>query len=83
MGVFQGLVFLAFGAGLLAVDYRSLGRGWLPCGPNGLKGRLEFRRATQPLGYWTMFAVYGAGGVWLVGFGLQLLAGAAEPLPLR
>jgi len=32
MATFQGLLFLFFGVGLLAVVYRSLNAGWLPCG---------------------------------------------------
>ncbi len=82
MAIFQGLLFLFFGVGLLLVDYRSLGTGWLPCGPNGLKGRVEFTRTGQPFGYWLMFAVYGIGGLWLLILSLRLLAGVAEPLPL-
>lgn len=35
MSIFQGLLFMLFGAGLLLVDYRALRSGWLPCGPNG------------------------------------------------
>lgn len=83
MAIFQGLLFLFFGVGLLAVDYQSLSKGWLPCGPNGLQGRLEFRRDDQPLAYWVMFALYGAGGLWLTAFALRLLAGSADPLPLN
>ncbi|MCR6664024.1 MAG: hypothetical protein NVV60_12960 [Luteimonas sp.] len=83
MHIVQGLLFLFFGLGLLVVDYRSLSLGWLPCGPNGLKGRLEFHRKEQPLGYWLMFAVYGVSGVLLTVFAIRLLAGAAEPLPLN
>ncbi len=83
MALFQGLLFLFFGIGLLVVDYQSLAKGWLPCGPNGLKGRLEFRRDDRPIAYWLMFAVYGSGGSWLTVFALRLLFGDAEPLPLR
>ena len=83
MSVIQGLLFLFFGVGLLWVDYRALRIGWLPCGPNGLRGRLEFRRDEQPAGFWVMFVVYGVGGLWLLVFALRLLAGQAEPLPLR
>jgi len=82
MVLFQGLFFLVLGVGLLAVDYRSLTTGSLPCGPNGLKGRLEFHRDSQPLGYWLMFAAYGGAGAWLVMFSLRLMTGHAEPLPL-
>lgn len=83
MAIFQGLLFLLLGLGVLAVDYRSLARGWLPFGPRGLSGRLEFRRDEQPLGYWFAFALYGAGGIALVVFALRLLAGSATPLPLN
>jgi len=61
----------------------QLSTGWLPCGPKGLKGRLEIRRHEQPLGFWLMFVVYGAGGLWLAIFALRVLTGHAEPLPLR
>lgn len=82
MAIFQGILFLAFGIGLLLIDWRSLKTGWLPCGPNGFKGRLEFKRDEQPFGYWLMFVLYGAGGISLAIFSLRLLAGVAEPLPL-
>jgi len=83
MVIFQGLLFLFFGVGLLLVDYRALNNGWLPCGPNWLKGRVEFRKDGQPTGFWLMFALYGAAGIWLVIFALGLLAGHTAPLPLR
>lgn len=83
MAVLQGVFFLFLGVGLLVMDWQSLRTGWLPCGSNGLKGRLEFTRGGQPLRYWVMFALYGAGGVWLVILSLRLLAGVAAPLPLR
>lgn len=83
MAIFQGILFLILGGGLLLVAWRSLKTGWLPCGPNGLKGRLEFTREHQPLRYWLMFALYGVGGLWLLVFALRLLAGVAEPLPLN
>lgn len=82
MAIFQGALFLFFGVCLLVMDWRSLKSGWLPCGPNGLKGRLEFTRAGQPLGYWVMFVLYGVAGAWLLVFSVRLLAGHAEPLPL-
>jgi hypothetical protein len=82
MAIFQGVLFLFFGVGLLIMDWQSLKSGWLPCGPKGLKGRLEFTRDAQPLGYWLMFVLYGAAGVWLVIFSVRLLTGLVEPLPL-
>lgn len=83
MHVFQGLFFLLFGAGLLVIDYRSLSHGALPCGPNGLHGRLEFHRDQQPWLYWTMFLVYGVSGVLLVVLAVRLLLGIGEPLALN
>ena len=82
MAIFQGLLFLFFGAGLLVVVYQSLARGWLPCGPNGFKGRVEFRRDTQPFGYWLMFVVYAVLGLWLLVLALGILSGQTDPLPL-
>lgn len=83
MAWFQAIFFLLLGLGLLLVDFQSLRRGWLPCGPNGLQGRLEFHRDRQPIRYWLMFLVYGGAGIALVLFALRLLMGATEPLPLR
>lgn len=51
MRLFQGVLFLISGAGLVAVAFRSVASGWLPCGPNGLRGRLELRRSDNPPGY--------------------------------
>jgi hypothetical protein len=81
MRLFQGLLFLFFGVGLVVVAIRSLTSGWLPCGPNGFKGRLEFRRKDQPFRYWLMFAVYGVAGFWLAGYAVGILSGAVPPLP--
>ena len=83
MAIFEGLLFLLFGAGLLWMDGQALRSGRLPCGPNGFKGRLAFSRNEQPAGFWVMFALYGAAGLWLLVLALQLLAGQATPLPLR
>jgi hypothetical protein len=83
MATFQGLLFLFFGIGLLLVDYQSLSRGWLPCGPKGFSGRLEFRRDQQPFLFWLMFLVYGVAGIALTVFAVLLLLGRAAPLPLN
>lgn len=83
MSIFQGLLFVLLGAGLLRVDYQALRSGSLPCGPNGFKGRLAFGRREQPVGFWVMFLLYGAGGLWLLALALRLLVGQAAPLPLR
>lgn len=82
MAIFQGIVLLVFGTGLLLVDYRSLSTGWLPCRPNGFRGRLEFKRLERPFAYWLMFGAYGAGGIWLLALGASILTGRVAPLPL-
>jgi len=83
MALFQGLFLLVVGYGLLAVVYRSLSTGWLPFGPNGLKGRLELSMHRQPFAYWSAFTLYCAFGVWLVFLALGMLSGHTAPLPLR
>src|SRR5690554_2467408 len=83
MAAFQGLFFLVMGIGLLAVTYRSLAEGWLPCGSNGLRGQLRFYRDERPFGYWLMFALYTAGGLWAAWYGVGMLAGTVEPPPLN
>jgi hypothetical protein len=86
MAMFQGVTLLFLGGGVLFVVYASLSTGWLPCGPDiskGLFGRVEVNRQEQPLGYWLLFGVYGVAGVWMVVFGIALLAGHATPLPMR
>ena len=82
MAIFQGLFFLVLGAGLVAVSWSSLRTGWLPCGPKGLKGRLEFTRASEPCRFWIMFIFYASFGIYLFIFSLRLFVGIAEPLPL-
>jgi hypothetical protein len=83
MALFQGLLFLILGAGLLFMDYHSLSTGWLPCGSKGLSGRLDFRKDKQPLFFWLLFVLYAAAGIALTTFGLRLVVGIATPLPLR
>lgn len=82
MAIFQGVLFLVFGIGLLAVDSLSLSRGWLPCGSRGLSGRLAFHRDKQPRLFWLMFALYGIAGVVLTVFAIRVLVGDVAPLPL-
>jgi len=83
MALLQGVLFLVLGVGLMWMDLRALGTGWLPCGSNGLRARLEIQRDTQPLGFWISFVAHAVGGAWLVVFALRVLAGHAAPLPLR
>jgi hypothetical protein len=82
MKLFQGLIFLVFGVGLLLMVYQSLSSGWLPCGPKGISGRLEFRKDERPLLFWLLFVLYALAGLALTIFALRLLLGGAEPLPL-
>lgn len=83
MVLFQGVFFLIMGIGLLLIVRQSLSTGWLPYGPNGLRGRVEFRRRDQPFRYSMMFSGYSAAGIWLAIFALRLLFGNAQPLPLQ
>lgn len=83
MELFQAALLLFLGYGLLIVVYQSLDKGWLPCGPNGFKGRVEFRIDEHPFRYWLMFAFYCACGLWCVFTAFGVLAGHVEPLPLR
>ncbi|MCC5868134.1 MAG: hypothetical protein JJU27_06445 [Gammaproteobacteria bacterium] len=82
MVLFQGLFFSVIGLGLLAVSYQSLGRGWLPCGPNGFRGRVEVQRRTQPVAYWTLLAGYTLFALWVLRYGVGILFGTMDPLPL-
>lgn len=67
---------------MLAVNYSALDLGSLPCGLNGLKGRLEIQRLTNPLGLRLLFFVDTAAGLTLIIYAIRLLAGWALPLPL-
>src|SRR5690606_36214339 len=82
MALFQGVMLLIFGYGMLGVVYQSLTKGWLPFGANGFKGRLEVRMDERPFGYWTAFTLYCAFGVWCVFIAFSVLSGQTEPLPL-
>ena len=83
MAMFQGLFLLAVGIILLAIDYQSLSRGWLPFGSNGFKGRLEIQRDDNPAGFWLAFGFYALGGLGITIYGLLVLAGVCPALPLR
>ncbi len=83
MPLFQGIVFLILGLGLLGEAYQSLARGWLPFGSNGFKGRLEWRRDEQPGLFWLAWALNATAGLVMAVFALGLLLGVSTPLPLR
>jgi hypothetical protein len=82
MALFEGLLLLAMGYGTLGVAYRSLGTGWLPFGPSGAGGRLEFRMDGQPFLYWMAFTFYCALGAWCLLLAFGVLSGEFAPLPL-
>lgn len=82
MALFQGVLLLIFGYGMLGVVYRSLSKGWLPFGSNGFKGRLEVHMTARPFGYWAVFTLYCAFGIWCVFLAFGVLSGHVEPLPL-
>lgn len=84
MALFQGLIFLFFGVGLLIMDYQSLTRGWLPFGVSrsSESGRLEISKDRHGGLYWLLFMAYAAAGVALIILALRILTGNIEPLPL-
>lgn len=82
MALFQGVFLLVVGMGLLAMDYQSLGKGWLPNGSKGFMQGNGVSRDEQPLDYWMMFILYGAAGTWAIITGVQILTGHIPPLPL-
>jgi hypothetical protein len=83
MALVQGALFVVIGLGLLAVCYQSLARGWLPCGPNGFRGRVEVQRHHSPIGYWLLLVFYTIFGLWVLRYGVGILAGTIEALPLN
>lgn len=83
MALFQGVLLLILGYGMLGIVYRSLTHGWLPFGVNGLKGRLIFRMDERPLAYWAAFTFYCAFGLWCIFIAFGVMSGQREPLPLN
>lgn len=82
MAVFQGLLLSVLGLGLLGITYQSLGRGWLPYGPGGVRRRIEVQRRTQPVAYWSLFLGYTLFALWVLRQGVGILFGTVAPLPL-
>lgn len=83
MALFQGLILLVLGLGLLGVVYQSLSLGWLPFGANGFKGRLEWRRNEHPILFWLAWIMYATAGLGSAVYAIGLLLGWNTPLPLR
>ncbi len=82
MALFQGLLLITIALGVLAMTYRSLGRGWLPCGSNGFRGRFEVHRSAHPVAYWVLFGAYTLFALWVLNSGVGILFGRVHPLPL-
>jgi hypothetical protein len=81
VNAFIGLLGLILGAGLVLMVVRSLkAGGGLPHGSRGGDGSGEFRREDNPLMYWVMFLVYGAGGLGLTGYSVLVLVGRIKPV---
>ena len=82
MAIFQGIFLLIMGILLSVITLRSLKSGWLPFGSNGLKGRLEIKRAEKPVGFWLVFLFYAGGSVAITIYGLFILFGISAPMPM-
>jgi len=82
MELLQGFFLLIMGVGVLAVDYQSLAKGWLPCGPDGHGGLQKFFREEQPFLYWLMFGVFGILGLVMIVLSMRMFMGDMEALPL-
>lgn len=83
MAIVQGLFLLAIGILLFVVTYQSLGKGWLPFGSNGIRGRLEVQREVSPAAFWAVFALYGFASVAVTLYAVLILIRVCPPLPLR
>ncbi len=81
MNVFIGFLGLILGVCMVVMVVRSLkhGRG-LPHGSKGGDGSGEFRRDDNPVMYWVMFLIYGAGGLGLTAYSLLVLVGRIKPV---
>lgn len=85
MALFQGLLFTFFGIGALIVAWRGWHSGELPAGPDirqGITGRFHPNRRDNFLAFHFFFLIYVIGGIWLLVFGLGVLFGKYDPLPL-
>ena len=71
-----------FGIGLLVVAYRGYLRGEIRAGSSGLKPYTPTRE-DNPLAFHFFILLYIAGGLSLLVWGILVLAGMAEPLPLN
>lgn len=73
---------LAFGIGLLAVAYQGYRKGEIPAGSNGFKPYRPSRE-NNPFAFHFFISLYIAGGFALLIWGILVMAGLAEPLPLN
>ena len=76
------LLLFFFGAGFLYVALRARRTGELPAGSNGLRAYRP-RRDESPGAFHFFQLLYGALGLFLLGYGALMLAGRVAPLPLQ
>lgn len=81
-GVLGGLFLIVVGLGVLAVARQGWRSGELPAGARGLSSYRP-RRYEEPAAFHFFFLLYLAGGSAALVYGVLMLAGAVEPLPLR
>ncbi|MDX1514185.1 MAG: hypothetical protein R3174_10635 [Gammaproteobacteria bacterium] len=81
MAFFQSLILLFFGGGFLVVAWRGHQEGELPAGAKGFEAYRPSRRSS-PGAFYFHLLLYIAFGSGLVVYGLMIMVGAAEPIPL-
>jgi hypothetical protein len=73
---------LVFGLGLLVVAYQGYRKGEIRAGSSGLRPYTPTRE-DNPLAFHFFILLYVSGGFALLVWGILVLAGVAEPLPLN
>lgn len=81
-GILSGLFLIFVGLGVLAVARQGWRSGELPAGARGLSSYRP-RRDEDPGAFHFFFLLYLGGGSAALVYGVLMLAGAVEPLPLR
>lgn len=76
------LFLFVVGIGLLVVAYRGYIRGEIRAGRNGLKLYMPTRK-DNPLAFHFFVALYVFGGFASLIWGILVLAGVADPIPLK
>ena len=79
MRMLPGLFMLVLSLGVIAVAIQGAFRGWLPNGSRGFKRCEGVSRARSPVGFWIVFCLYVAFGLYTAGYAVRLLGGHAAP----